>query len=93
MTAFPLRTLAVEIRKFRDGAIEVFLVAKRISQVVADAGFAGFEALGRAIFCDRLIQLALIVQDDAKIAVRLPEVGTQSEGVAIGNHDRPDRGA
>ena len=46
VTALPLRTLTVEIGEFRDGAVEVFLVAKGISQVVADAGFVRFEALG-----------------------------------------------
>src|SRR5208337_1073527 len=50
VTAFPLRILTIEILELRDSAIEVFLVAKRISQVVADAGFLRVEALGHAVF-------------------------------------------
>ena len=85
MAAFPVRILAIEILEFGDGAIEIFFVAERISEVIADAGFVRLEALGGAIFRDGLIQLALIVQNDAKIAVRLPEIGAQAEGMAIGD--------
>jgi hypothetical protein len=45
VTALPPRALTIEILEFRDGAIEVFLVAKGISQVIANAGFFGVEAL------------------------------------------------
>ena len=69
--------------------VEVFLVAKRVSQVVADAGFLWIEPLGGTIFLDRLIQLPLIVQHHAQVAVRLPEVGTQTERVPIGDGRSP----
>jgi hypothetical protein len=81
----PLRVLAIEILKLGNRAVEVFLIAKRVTQIVTDAGLVGVQALGRAIFRDGLVQLALIVQDDAKIAVRFPEVGAQAESVAIGD--------
>ena len=65
------------------------LVAEGISQVVADAGFVRFEALGGAIFGDGILQFALIVKDDTQIAVGLPEIGTQAERVAISDGGAP----
>src|ERR1700683_408887 len=89
MTAIPVRVLPIEIVKFRERAVEVCLVAKRIAEIVADARLVRSKALGRAIFGDGFIQFALIVQDGTKIAMRLPEVRTEAKSVAIGDSGTP----
>src|SRR5208282_12323 len=85
MTTFPVGVAFVEVLKFVEGAIEIFFVAENVSQVAANAGLIGLETLRGSIFRYCLIELALVVQDDAQIAVGLPEIGAQGEGVAIGD--------
>src|SRR5271167_700300 len=46
VTALPLRTLTVKILKLPDGPIKIFLIAKSVSQIIADAGFIRAEPLG-----------------------------------------------
>ena len=87
--AIPLRTLLEEIFKLRNGAIELFLVAKGISEVVANAGFLWIQTLRGAILRNRFVKFALIVQDNAQVAVSLPEIGTHKDGMAIGDSRAP----
>jgi uncharacterized membrane protein len=42
----------IEIVKFRDGAIEVFLVAKRVPEIVSDARFVRFLPFSSRVFDD-----------------------------------------
>src|ERR1700730_8816476 len=66
----------------REGGIA--LVAVRISEIVADGSFLWGEVFGFTILRDGLIEFAVPVQDQAKIAVSFPESRPKLNGVTIG---------
>src|SRR6202049_2374924 len=84
MALFPVRVPAVKFAQFGDGRVEIALVAVRISEIVADGSFVWGEVFGFAILRDGLIEFAVPVQDQAKIAVSFPESRPKLNGITIG---------
>src|ERR1700722_860240 len=81
MALLPLRLFAVKLVQFRDGSVVVADIAISIRQIVANRGFIGSDAQGRTIFRDRLTQIALFMQGKTQIRMRLPESGTELNGM------------
>src|ERR1700680_1466560 len=83
MALFPVRMLAVKFAQFGDGRVEIAVVAVGISEIVADGSFVWGDVFGFAILRDGLIEFAVLVQDQAKIAVSFPEGRPKVNGITI----------
>src|SRR5260370_4354677 len=84
MPLFPIRVLPVKFAQFGDGRVEIAVVAVRISEIVADRSFVWGDVFGFAILCDGLLEFAVLMQDQAKIAVGLPERTPTAHGITLG---------
>src|ERR1700719_3949956 len=84
MALFPVRVLAVKFAQFGDGRVEIAMVAVRIPEIVADGSFVWGDVFGFTILRNGLIEFAVLVQDQAKIAVSFPEGRPKLNGITIG---------